>query len=273
MNAIQRRQYEMLLRLRDFGNTNKDLFAESPVGQEAFSSLNAAVDQLTATDLVQLTASTGARENRKARTQRALLDVLMKASTLARVLRARGHTTPPFVMPAAKNTQVLLTAARQFARDAGALETEFTGHGVGPKVIADAAHAFEMAVRDRGFKRADHMAATTRIAELLATALLDVRRLDLIVDSELAGNSSILSVWKQVRRLEAARVRRGTAAANTEPSSPEPPASPVLDDEPVVVDAPAPAAVATPVEEPARTSAPETPATATVIQMPLREAA
>ena len=42
MDVKQTRQYEMLLRLRDFGKTNSALFAASPVAQEAFGSLDSA---------------------------------------------------------------------------------------------------------------------------------------------------------------------------------------------------------------------------------------
>ena len=78
MNATERRQYEMLLRLRDFSNTHSDLFASSPVAQEAFAAVNTAIDELTATDLLKLSASVQARADRKAIARRALTELLMK---------------------------------------------------------------------------------------------------------------------------------------------------------------------------------------------------
>ena len=77
--------------------------------------------------------------------------------------------------------------------------------------------AFEEATRDCGMSRADHTAARTRIQELLSSALLEVRRLDLIIDNELAGDKVIQAVWKQARRIEYPRRPRTTSA-------PEPPA-------------------------------------------------
>ena len=78
-----------------------------------------------------------------------------------------------------------------FARDVEPLDGEFEGHGLSSKAIAAATAALEAATRDRGMNRADHVAAITKIADLLAAAMLDVRRLDLIVNNELAGNKPV----------------------------------------------------------------------------------
>jgi hypothetical protein len=248
MNATERRQYEMLLRLQDFSNTYRDLFAGSAVALEAFSSVNAAIDALTATDLLKLSASVSARADRKAMARKTLVDQLVKANTLARVLKAHGTPLPSaFAMPASRSDQVLLTVGRQFARDAAPLEAEFISYGVQPKLIADATTAFEAATRDRGMKRADHVAAINRIRELLAAGLLEVRRLDLIVGSQLADNASILAVWKQARRVESTRTSRGSSAA--------------ADDERATAADPSPA------------PAEDAPTPATVIERPSREVA
>jgi len=207
----------MLLRLRDFSNTHRDLFASSPVAQEAFAAVNTAIDELTTTDLLKLSASVSARADRKAIARRALTELLMKVSELSRVLRAQGKDVPAFALPASRSDQGLLTAARQFARDAASFEEAFSGYGIGSKVIADATAAFETATRDRGMNRADHTAARTRIHDLLAAAILNVRRLDLIVDSQLADNNAIRAVWKQARRVESARGPRGVRTVDSAP--------------------------------------------------------
>lgn len=265
MNAHDRRQYEMLLRLRDFNTTHKDLFAASPVAQEAFASVSAAIDELTATDQLKRSASVSARAGRKQLARKVLGELLVKVSQLARVLRARSQLVPPFLLPEARSDHDLLGTARQFARDAAPFDAEFSGHGVGPGVIAAVADTLEAAVRDRGMKRADHTAAQTRIRDLLAAAFLDVRRLDLIVDNELADdNNPIRAVWKQARRVERARGPRGGATAEVTASSPTPEPEPTS--EPFT-----PAVAATEPVTPAETVNP--PKAATVIPMPSREAA
>jgi hypothetical protein len=127
---------------------------------------------------------------------------------------------------------------------------------------------FETALRDRGMKRADHTAARTRIHDLIASALLDVRRLDLLVDNELAGNNSILTVWKQARRVEGPRGPRANDVSSDTVSAPAP--SPT----------PTPAVEQTVEPEPEAEHEAEAPATqddapkpATVIEMPERRVA
>jgi hypothetical protein len=100
-----------------------------------------------------------------------------------------------------RSNQELLTAARQFARDAAGFDADFRGHSLGSKAIAAAAAVFETATRDRGMSQADHTAANTRIRDLLTAALLDAKRLDLIVDTELAADNVARAVWKQARRV------------------------------------------------------------------------
>jgi hypothetical protein len=270
MNAHERRQYETLLRLRDFGQTNRDLFAASPVAQEAFASVSSAIDELTATDLLKMSASVSARADRKLIARRTLSELLVKVGQFVRVLRARGQNAPPFLLPAVRSDQDLLTTARQFVRDAAPFDAEFSAHGVGPAVIAAAAAALETAVRDRGLKQADGTAARTRIRDLLAAAFLDVRRLDLIVDKELADdNNPLREVWKQARRVQRARGPRGSGTGEIPVPSPTPsPAPPPTDDAPVAGEA-----IDVSHVEGAAASDVDAPKAATVIHMPSREAA
>ncbi len=271
MTAKERRQYEMLLRLRDFRSSHQDLFTRSPLAQEAFESVNAAINELTATDLVKMSASASARADRKQKARQVLIEVLTKVSLLTRVLRARNQNIPALALPVSRSDQSLLTAARQFARDGAAFEAELAGHGLAPKLITDSAIALEMATSDRGMKQADHTAARARIRELLAAAFLDVRRLDLIIDSELAGNNPVREVWRQIRQVLATRGARGSGATDTTalPSPPTPAPSPEPSSPPVDTVEPEPEAEVVEQLSPAA----EAPALATVIEMPLRRVA
>ena len=228
MDAIQRRQYEMLLRVRDFGNTHRQLFPEASVAAQTFAAVSAAIDDLTVTDTMKMAASLSARANRKAAARKALTDLLVKVTQLGKVLRARGRTTPAFELPVSRSDQTLLTAARQFAQDAAPLAADFIAHGMPVPTIAEAATVFETVMRDRGMSRADHTAARTRIRELLSAALVEARRLDLIVDNELAANKVIQAVWRQARRVEDTRGPRGTGPAEPPVRADDPlePASP-----------------------------------------------
>ena len=202
MNDRETRQYEMLIRVRDFGTSNRHLFDDTGVARDAFAGVAAAIDDLAANNLTTMTASVSSRVERKAAARAALHELLLKVSHTAKVLRGRGGSIPPFEMPAPRTDQRLLTAGRQFARDAAALEADFTAHGLPPQLIADTASAFEAAMRDRGMSRADLTAARARTRELLARALEAVRTLDVIIDTQLAGDPVIQAVWTQARRVE-----------------------------------------------------------------------
>ena len=208
MTRKHRRQYELLVRVSEFAVAYAHVFSESGAGRAALAAIRAAVEELAATDMVKLEASISARADRLSAARKTLTDLLLKVSQLARVLRATGRAVPPFELPLSRSDQSLLTAARQFARDAAGLEAEFAGHGMGSEVITKVATAFDAAVRDRGTKRADHVAANARIHDLLTAALRDVRRLDLIVLNELGADNVLTARWKQTRR--AAKASRGS---------------------------------------------------------------
>jgi len=211
MTAVERRQYEMLLRVRSFSTTYGELFAACPAAPDAFAAVNAAVDQLKATAQSKLSAAQAGRAGRKRKTRKALIELLVDVGRLAHVLRTRGLHVAAFSPLQSKSAHVLLTTARQFATDAKSFEAEFGSHGMGSAVIGATADAFEKAVRDRDMKRLDHLEARTRIRALIASALLDVRRLDLIMRRELGGvDNPVRAVWKQARHVE--RPRRGRGA-------------------------------------------------------------
>jgi len=103
MTGTERRQFEMLVRVRNFGNTHPSLFASSPAAQKTFEALGATIDELTITDGRKLSAKASARGDRKAVARRALKDLLRRISVLARNLSAEGRTMPAFELPRSKS--------------------------------------------------------------------------------------------------------------------------------------------------------------------------
>ena len=100
----------------------------------------------------------------------------------------------------------------KFAQDAAPFDADLAGHRLGCAVINETVAELEAAVSDRGMQRSDHIQARARIRERLASALVDVRRLDLIIDRELAGNQPVRESWQQLRHV-LTRVAGRTAAA------------------------------------------------------------
>ena len=87
------RQFEMLLRVRDFAKAHAQVFS-SPALRTPSNAVTKAVDELAATDLVKVTASVSARADRLTEARKTLTDLLLKVGQLARVLRARGQRCP-----------------------------------------------------------------------------------------------------------------------------------------------------------------------------------
>ena len=220
MQIKQRGQYEMLLRVRDFITAHQHLFAESPTAQKLFASVTAAINELTAADLVKMSSSLSARADRKQKARASLEELLVKVGRLTRLLRAAGLNVPAFQVPKSRSVQTLLTAARKFAQDAAPFDADLAGHRLGSAVINETVAELEAAVSDRGMQRVDHIQARARIRERLASALVDVRRLDLIIDRELAGNQPVRESWKHLRHVLETRVAGSTAAATEEPAQP-----------------------------------------------------
>ena len=65
MNTRERRQYEMLVRVRDFGDSFGGRFPTSSVARENFAAVAAAIKELDAQDVAHMAASLSARAERK----------------------------------------------------------------------------------------------------------------------------------------------------------------------------------------------------------------
>jgi hypothetical protein len=242
MTGIERRKYEMLVRVRNFGETNRALFESSPVAQQTFLVVGAAIDDLGAADMRKMAASASARADRRETARKALRELLQNVAQLARTLRAEGRTLPAFDLPRSKSAVTLLTAGRQFAVDVKPFDADFAGHGMGAAQIASTTSAFEQAMNTQGTSRGEHVAARAHIRGSVAAAIRSVRRLDLIVANDLRDNHVIQALiqaqWKQLRRLEDPRTSRGDSGGDIE-SPATAPVSPVALSS--TIDAPPPA--------------------------------
>jgi hypothetical protein len=205
MNSTQRRQYEMLLRVREFGNTHRDHLTASTSALEIFAAVNTAIDELTTAAMRKRAASQSAQAAETRAARKALIDLLQNAAHLVKVLRAEGRPIPPFSLPASKSDQALLIAGRQLAVDAATHGADFTGHALSPAYITEITTALETAVNARETNLADHTASQAQLREVISGAVRQVRKLDVIVRTELAHDPAALAVWEQARRTKEPR--------------------------------------------------------------------
>src|SRR3954463_1969792 len=218
MHGTERRQYEMLVRVRKFGEANQALLDSSPVARQTVATVGSVVDELRASDMKKMAASASVRAGRREAARHTLLQLLQNIVQLARNLTAEGRTLPPFDLPNSKSAQALLTAGRQFAVDVAPFDADFGGHGLSAAFITKTTDVFEAAVNDQGMSRADRAAAIARIRELLAAGTRGARRLDLIVQHDLAPNTQVQAPWQQLRRIEDPRGSRGGSEPHAVPS-------------------------------------------------------
>jgi hypothetical protein len=226
MNAIERRQYDMLVRVRDFGDGYGHLFPAASVARENFAAVAAVIKELDAQDLTHMAASVAARAHRKETARQALLARLQAINQTARVLRQDAPGLDrQFEVPTPASDQTLLTAGRKFARDAEALSSQFLAHGMPATFLADLTalvDGFDRALRDRGLGREARRAARVSTRAALSSGLAAVRSLTAIVTNHLGEDAVTRTLWDRERRIVYPERGRRTEA----PQEPAPAASP-----------------------------------------------
>jgi hypothetical protein len=227
MKAIDTRRYEMLVRVRDFGETHGDLFQETSLAREQFTAVAAVVNQLSGHAVTTMAAEREGLQ-RKAMARAALADQLQ---TISRTARGMSEDTPgledKFRLPVRGSIQTLLTAGRLFARDAEAFESQFIAHAMPPTFLGDLhaiVQAFERAIHDRVESKEDQIAARSNIAAALLSGASAVRKLDAILANQLRNDPATLAVWRHDRRVD--YTRRGKRATGVPAPPPVTPASP-----------------------------------------------
>jgi hypothetical protein len=205
MNAMERRQYEMLVRVRDFGGTYGHLFPISTVAGENFAAVDAAIRELDAQDLRHMAASVSSRAQRKDAARQALLTRLQAISQTARVLpEDEAGVVRQFVVPTPATDQTLLTTGRKFVQDAEAFGSQFIAHGMPVTFLTDLnvlVEGFEAALRDRGLGREARRAARASTEAAVSSGIAAVRSVNAIVTNHLADDPVTTSVWNRERRI------------------------------------------------------------------------
>jgi hypothetical protein len=227
MHVFERRQYDMLVRVRDFGDRYGHLFPTSSVAPQNFETVAAALKELDTQDLTHMAASVSARAHRKEIAREALLARLQAVSQTARVLAEDAPGLDlQFPMPNSVSDQTLLTTGRKFVRDAELLRSQFLAHGMPANFVADLnalVDGFERAVRDRGLGREARRAARVSTQAALASGLAAVRSLNAIVTNHLRDDEVTRTVWEQARRVVyPERTKRSDATQEPAPAAAAP---------------------------------------------------
>jgi hypothetical protein len=238
MKHVDRRRYEMFVRVRNFQVSRAHLFPESTQASAAFAIVAQEVQQLEALDVAERSASLFSRADRKDDARKVLVDGLARAEQTAGILaRTQPQLAAQFDLPAPVDDTMLLTVARQFATNAAPYAAQFATLGMSVAELEQQTAAFEDALHERVKQRDDRVHARARIEASVVRAFDAVRTLDVIIANQLAGDPVTLAAWKDARR-----VRKTTRSRTAAPDQTGAEPAPVNGSAPA---APAPPAVAT----------------------------
>lgn len=210
MNDTQRRTYEMLARVRDFGAANAAAFPAGSKGKELFDGLGVVLAELDGHAEAQVStwgAAAGGSTSRKDARDR-LRDQL---EAIARTARAMSFETPElaarFRLPRGNNDQSLLGTARSFHTSASPLKAEFVRHELPADFLEELARAiddFESAVAEQNTGRNARRAATAAVEDATARGSALAQRLDAVVRNKLRADAARLAAWDAASRTKRA---------------------------------------------------------------------
>jgi hypothetical protein len=229
MTELELRQYQVLVRVRDFGAAHRDLFPRRSVAGKLFAGVAAAADALQRHETVELAGRGGEQEGAASK---AAARAALRRQVRAIVQTARASEVPglggTFRPPAAGSDERLLSQARTFLKEAKPFASTFVAHELPPNFLSElraGIEAFERAMSERRSGRDQRVGARASIEATMAAGLRAVRRLSAIVPNRLQDPSAV-ALWHGARRIEyGARTKNGEAAVAAEPSpSPAAPA-------------------------------------------------
>jgi hypothetical protein len=205
MTGREARRYAMLVRVRDFGAAHRDRFPDSSVGAEAFAAIAAAVSRLEAHHRVRISGSRPATAKRLAR--QALLARLHIISRTARAIAIdRPEFDDRFRLPERRpRDQVLLVAGQVFLETAEACAADFVAYGLPVGFVEELKQlvdGFEQAMRECDEGRGKRAASRSGMERGFSSGLTAVRKLDVIVNNQFAGDEDTLAGWTRHRRID-----------------------------------------------------------------------
>ncbi len=221
MTNYETRRYEMLKRVREFGEAHRELFQAETLGGRALEEVAAAVAQLGEHAVAKMSAQRGVTRGRAT----ARSELRRRLDAISRNARVIAGDTPgfadPFCPPRQRSDQALVTAARLFIRESEAVKSRFIAYGMPDSFVATLGalvDGFEQAMRSGETKRDGHTAARASIEAALSGGIAAVRKLDVILANRLGDDPVTMAVWKRDRRIHAGRSRTEPLETSSEVS-------------------------------------------------------
>jgi hypothetical protein len=233
MNRDQRYKYEMFVRVRDFGTTNRERFPESSTGGVMFGQVTAAV---AAIDEHLKQRILGRVEGRgvKPLTRAAAFDYMKAIAKAARRVTRDERVVNPFRMPPRRTLKVEIATARVFIEEAATRQDAFIRLGLPPTFISDftaLVNELQSAVDTRLSSKTARGQAQAGIAAALAQGLEVIRDLEVVVEMATRDDPALAAAWHTARHIEGQGTSATTPAKEPVPVVEAPvvtPATPVV---------------------------------------------
>lgn len=197
-------RYEMLLRLRDFGRTHRDLFSDAAGAVTAFSALDQAIIDIDRDSEPTLSVGEERRLSRRKTRHELRRRVLAIKRTAVAWDKAEPGAGSRFSLPRTRTDYELGITAKVFAANAEERKPAFLERGMPDTFVDDLRQATDLFLRVRGetrdawFNRVLHRELRQRgLQKGLETAQL----LDVIVANVCVGDPVRLAAWKEARRV------------------------------------------------------------------------
>jgi hypothetical protein len=224
MDDVERRRFDMLRRVSDFGTENADDFPVGSIGATNFAVVGAVLGELEQSGAAQASGASAGRQSAalKSAARENVRDDLREINRTVRAL-ALDFTglNDKFRMPRGDNDQTLLAAARSFASDAAPYKNQFVEYGLPADFIDDLEDdiaAFEQAVGSKNTAQGNQTAATASIDEQIERGMLAVRRLNAIVANKYRSNPAKMASWTSASHV--ARPAGKQSSGNAEKPNP-----------------------------------------------------
>lgn len=224
MEDADRRRFEMLVRVRDFGASHTAAFPNNSRGAELLAALDKTVSELDAHAAAQTSGKSSAQTGTqsKAAARAALLEDL---EAIRRTARAIALDNPSFAnnfrLPRGRlNDQQLLATARSFATDAAPLKADFIHNELPADFLEDLnadIESFEQATNAQNRSTDAHVAATEAIDAAIERGLNTVRQLDAVVRNKFRDDAATLAAWTSASHVERAPKHKKTATPTPPP--------------------------------------------------------
>jgi hypothetical protein len=214
MDAVERRRFDMLVRVRDFGLANAADFPAGSIGAANFAEINSVITELEESGEAQNSGMSAGKQGTKLKSI-ARAEIREQMRTINRTAHSMAIDIPgiedKFRMPRGDNDQILLAAARAFASDGVPFKNQFVEYGLPAAFIDDLNEditAFGVAVGDRNAAIDEHVGATAAIDAQIERGIIAVRRLRAIVPNRFRDNPAKLAAWTSASHVENAPQRK-----------------------------------------------------------------